>query len=71
MREIKEAIQKLGHNGACFFWPESDYGKAYIYRCWGYYILMEIPMYGGEPSLSGVYPISDIDEMIKEVESWT
>jgi len=67
----KEAILGLDFMGGCYIWPESDYGKAYVFRCWDTLVLMEIPMYGGNPSLSGTFNISKIDDLIETVEGWT
>jgi len=71
MNEHKKAILELGHNGDHYIWPESDYGKCYVYRCWDTLVLMEIPMYGGNPSFSGTYHISRVDDLIANVERWT
>ena len=66
----KEEIEKLKH-GQHWDWPESDYGKAEIYRINDVYILFEIPQFGGEPLYSETIAIGEIDRLIEIVESWT
>ena len=68
--EIIEEILKL-KDEECFVIGESDYGKAEIWKKNGMYFLFEIPMYGGNPNFSGVYPVFRIKEMIEEINSWT
>jgi len=69
--EHKKAILALGNMGDHYTWPESDYGKCYVFRCWDMLVLMEIPMYGGNPSFSGTYHIKAVDDLISAVESWS
>lgn len=66
----KDQILNL-KDGECYVWPESDYGKAEIYQRNGSYILFGIPMFGGIPYFVAVFPISEIDSLIKTVEKWT
>lgn len=70
MIEDKEKILKLQH-GEMYTVPESDYGKAEIYRIWDFYILFQIPTFGGTPTFSNVYPIRKIDKLVAEINSWT
>lgn len=65
-----EEILKL-KSGDWYIVPESDYGKAEIWRLNDVYCLFEIPMYGGNPRFFKVYSKHRIDEMIKEINSWT
>lgn len=67
----KEEILALGHMGDHYVWPESDYGKCYVFRCWDTLILMEIPLYGGNPSFSGAFDVKAVDKLIETVEAWT
>ncbi|MCP4763071.1 MAG: hypothetical protein GY870_14945 [archaeon] len=66
----KEEILKL-KDGEEYTIPESDYGKGEIWLKNDTYFLFSIPMYGGEPSFQKAYSLREIDEMIKEYESWT
>lgn len=66
----KEKILAL-KDGDCYLWPESDYGKAEIWRKNNVYILFEIPMFGGEPIYDSTYLFDRVDQLIKTVESWT
>jgi len=66
----KDEILKLNH-GECYTIPESDYGKAEIWRIWDNYLLFSIPMYGGTPSFDSSYKLSSIDKLLQTVESWT
>jgi hypothetical protein len=66
----KASIEALKHEER-YTWGESDYGKAYVYRIWDWYILFEIPQYGGPGIFSGAYPLFRIDDLIDEVKSWT
>lgn len=67
---MKEKIQKL-KNGKCYVVPESDYGKAEVWRINNLYILFSIPMYGGEPQYEGAYGLHKIDEMITSINGWS
>lgn len=67
---LKLEIEKL-KDGERYFVPESDYGKAEICRVNDIYVLFEIPLYGGEPRYSSVFPLWRIDEMIKKIDSWS
>jgi hypothetical protein len=67
---MREEILKLG-NAECYTVPESDYGKAEIWKINELYFLFSIPMFGGMPQYEGKYSLSEIDEMIKEIVSWT
>lgn len=49
--------------------PESDYGLADIYYKNGKFQCYEIPMYGGEPSLSLVESNAQI--VLNTIQSWT
>lgn len=51
------------------FFPESDYGHGFIQKIGNDFECYEIPMYGGEPSLSLTTP--DPQKAIDEVASWT
>lgn len=64
----KNKIQEL-KNGECFVVPESDYGKAEVWYLNGIYFLFEIPTYGGLPRFVGHN--SDIDKLLKVIDSWT
>jgi hypothetical protein len=64
------AISSL-RDGQMWTWPESDYGKAEVWKTGGYYILFEIPEFGGEPRFSKAYPMAAIDSLIADVNSWT
>ncbi len=57
-------------DGQKWIWPESDYGKAEIWKINDIYILFGIPMYGGEPFFIKAYRLSDCQQMIDAVESW-
>ena len=65
----KDAIEKL-KDGESYIVPESDYGKAEIWKKNSMYFLFEIPMYGGEPRFIEAYGTHRIDDMIKQYNSW-
>lgn len=67
---MKEQILQLKHL-ECFVVPESDYGKAEVYRINEFYVLFSIPCYGGPSQLHDYYQSNNIDIMIQEIESWT
>jgi len=67
---MREEILKL-HSGDCYVVPESDYGKAEIWKIHDTYLLFEIPIYGGNPRFFAGYSKMRIDDMIKEINSWT
>jgi len=66
----KQEIQKL-KDGEEYTVPESDYGKAEIWRKNSLYFLFEIPTFGGEPRFVQAYRFDQIDEIIKTIDSWT
>jgi len=66
----KEQILNL-KDGEVYVIPESDYGKAEIWKKNDCFFLFEIPMYGGRPSFNSAYQIHRIDDLINTVESWT
>ena len=67
---MKTQLEKLSH-GETYTLPESDYGKAEIYRLHDRYILFEIPMFGGHPQYAGTFHINQIDKIITIIDSWT
>lgn len=67
--DIKEEILKLKH-GEKFIIPESDYGKAEVWRINDILILFEIPTYGGEPMFNDTYYTSQIDALLHNVSCW-
>lgn len=66
----KQAILNLKH-GEHYIVPESDYGKAEIWRIHDNYLLFEIPTYGGTPIFFCSYSPWSINGMIKRYEGWT
>jgi hypothetical protein len=59
-------------DGECWIWPESDYGKAEVWKKNDTYFLFGIPMYGGPPSFVKAYRgRGHVGELIATVESWT
>lgn len=77
--QIRQAIIAL-HDGAVapreqsvFFWPESDYGKAEIWLIHDTYLVLSIPMYGGQPGFEKAFMKSaaHVEAIINMVTSWT
>lgn len=68
--EALKEIEKLKH-GEEWTWPESDYGRADIWRLNDRYFLFEIPTFGGTQMFSGSYWPSKIEELVDEILSWT
>ena len=66
----KDEIFKLKH-GEKWTWPESDYGHAEIWRIHDVYIVFSIPMFGGDSTYFDAFSISNVDELIYTVSSWT
>ena len=66
----KYEILKL-ETGQCYIVPESDYGKAEIWRINNMYFVFEIPMYGGKPVYSRSYKLDQIDKMIYWINEWS
>jgi len=69
-KEIKQNVELLS-NGKMFVIPESDYGKAEIWRVNDLYVVFEIPWLGGKPMFFKTYRVSQIEEMILEILSLT
>lgn len=68
--EDKKAIENL-KSGERYVIPESDYGKAEIWRVNDIYVLFEIPLFGGDPIFHTTYPVSQIKDMLNNVNNWT
>ena len=71
--EIKENIKELNH-GEYFLIPESDYGKAEVWRIWDTYLLFGIPTYGGIPYFEKAYSPNKgnpADRIVEEINKWT
>jgi hypothetical protein len=68
--EYKQEIEKLKH-GESFIVPESDYGKAEVYRINDVFVVFSIPLFGGQPFYDETFGIARIDEMIEHIESHT
>lgn len=66
----KEQILKL-KDGECYIVPESDYGRAEIWLKNDTFFLFAIPIFGGQPEFINSYSYSEIDDLIKQYESWT
>jgi hypothetical protein len=67
---MKEEILKL-KSGEHYVVPESDYGKAEVWRVNDIYILFEIPLFGGDPRFHCYYFSRDIDLIVETIEAWT
>lgn len=63
-------IEKL-NSGESYVIPESDYGKAEVWRLNNMYILFSIPMYGGEPTFEGCFGTHRLDDLLSKVYYWT
>ena len=63
---MKDKLKSIA-SGDLFIVPESDYGKAEIWRMHDVYVVFEIPMYGGEPTYLRTYHHMDLDEMIEAI----
>ena len=68
--EVRQAILGLNHRGIYDLLLMEEAG-AEIHRLYEYYILFEIPQFGGEPGYVDTYHYFRIDDMIKKIESWT
>lgn len=68
LEQIKEHIEAL-EDGESFIWPESDYGKAEIWRKNETFLVFSIPMYGGVPVFEKA--MKRVDDVIEMVESRT
>jgi hypothetical protein len=66
----KDAIRALP-SGMKYIVPESDYGKAEIWKVNDVYVLFSIPMYGGPLQYEAVFYEQEIDRMISQIKSWT
>ena len=65
------AIIKGLKDGEHWVWPESDYGKAEIWKINDTYFLFSIPMYGGQPQFEDAFTPKMVEGMISLVEGWT
>ena len=73
--ETKEKLMSL-KNGESYIIPESDYGKAEIWYIHNYYIIFEIPMYGGNPVFSEVITgclkrEQQVNRILDKINKWT
>lgn len=67
---MKDKLLALKHCES-YIVPESDYGKAEIWRINDVFILFEIPTYGGAPAYVDTYFVNDVDSIIEQIDSWT
>jgi hypothetical protein len=67
---MKEEILKL-KNGECYTVPESDYGKAEVWKVNNYYVLFSIPTFGGNPAYESTNHETLIDHIVETINSWT
>lgn len=67
---MEQEIFKLKH---CEHYtiPESDYGKAEVWRIWDNYFVFSIPMYGGTLVFEKSFGKHRIKDIVKLIESWT
>lgn len=64
LQQIKEHIEAL-KDGESFIWPESDYGKAEIWRKNETFLVFSIPMFGGIPAFEkALKRVDDVIEMV-------
>lgn len=64
-------LDEMKHGDSVFI-PESDYGFGYIYKINFDYKFLEIPMYGGEPTLCKTFSVfSDgVRECVKYLKKY-
>lgn len=67
---MEDLINKL-KNGENFIVPESDYGKAEIWRINNVYVSFEIPLFGGAPLFHAVYRLDEVEKMLKDINNLT
>ena len=67
--EAEKEIRKL-KDGECWVWPESDYGKAEIWKKNDVYFLFSIPMYGGMPQFEDVFTPRMVVGLVELVNGW-
>lgn len=66
---MKDNILKL-KDGGKYIVPESDYGKAEVWKVNDVFVLFEIPQYGGTPIYFGTYYRKNIEMLIEQVNHW-
>jgi hypothetical protein len=70
-KTIRDILLKL-NDGEFWYWPESDYGLAKIYKAEDYLILFGIPTYGaGDTYFVDVYKVKHVGKLIDHVRTWT
>ena len=68
--EDKIQIQNLTDNGCCYiYWFEESGGE--VCRIEDKFHLYEIPQYGGEGRLAGVFELNEVDKLLDLAYSWT
>jgi hypothetical protein len=67
---ILEKILSLKH-GESHYFNMFQGGGAVTYCCSGYYLLFEIPLYGGIEQYHDTYSKQSLKEMVEEALSWT
>ena len=65
-KELKELS-----DGYSWIWPESDYGRAEVWRKNDRYFVFEIPQYGGIPQYHSSYGMSYVSDMVALIASWS
>jgi len=67
---MKESILAL-KSGERYIVPESDYGKAEIWRINNIFLLFSIPTFGGSPVYESTWLALQVDGIVETVNSWT
>jgi hypothetical protein len=65
--QIRKEIEAL-QDGESFIWPESDYGRAEIWKKNEMFIVFSIPMYGGYPCFEAA--LKRPWEVVEMVAGW-
>lgn len=66
----KKSILDL-RNGECFFYDQGHEAGIEIWKVNDYFILFDIPLFGGNPTFYKMFHVGKIDEMIKDYTSLT
>lgn len=69
--EDKQKLLKMPDMTYAYINWFSDGGGQVARVNFDYYVLFEVPMYGGEPRYTDIYHISKIDELLDLAYSWT
>jgi len=70
-QEAIDKIKQLKADGERHYFNMFQDGGAVVYFCNGFYLLFEVPLFGGKEGYHATYGAEEIESMVDEAFSWT